>query len=167
MYPDTRLLSRVTGFSRNYGLYPYGDFQTSECLIFGVSDRDTRLHAKTRALGISGGGTARAYPISDLGTLSVINDDLASEPVVVAGSAPGRYAIAFSRRLANGDELTFEAVTDAGATVLQDNEGGRWDIFGRAVSGPHMGETLTGIDAYVAYWFAWAAFNTGSEIHER
>lgn len=167
MYPDTRLMSRVTGFSRDYGRYPYGDFRSSERLIFGVSGQDSRLHAKTRVLGISASGTARAYPVSDLGALSVINDDVNGTPVVVAGSASGRYAVAFSRLLADGTELTFEAVDDAGATILRDNEGGHWDVFGRASSGPHAGETLSGVDAYVAYWFAWAAFNPGSEIHVR
>ena len=94
MYPETTPMSRVTGFSRNYGLYPYGDFRTSDRLIFSVSTNDTRLHRKARVVGVTRNGIARAYPIGELGSLSVINDELANTPLVIAGSAAGRYGVA-------------------------------------------------------------------------
>ena len=165
MYPETTLMSRVTGFSRNYGLYPYGDFRTSDRLIFSVSTNDTRLHRKARVVGVTRNGIARAYPIGELGSLSVINDELANTPLVIAGSAAGRYGVAYERRLPDGTELTFEAVADSLPVVMRDGDGGLWDVFGQAQTGPHTGETLAGVDAYVAYWFAWAAFHEGSAIH--
>jgi len=45
-YPDGEVLSRTTGHQRNYDLYPYGDYDTNNQLIFPVSVNDTRLPTK-------------------------------------------------------------------------------------------------------------------------
>ena len=45
-YPDGLVLSRKTGHSRNYGVYPYGDYEENENLIFPVSVNDNRFFAK-------------------------------------------------------------------------------------------------------------------------
>ncbi|MFQ5586713.1 MAG: DUF3179 domain-containing (seleno)protein, partial [Thermodesulfobacteriota bacterium] len=39
-YPDSRILSADTGYSRNYFRYPYGAYFTSSTLIFPVRNRD-------------------------------------------------------------------------------------------------------------------------------
>jgi len=45
-YPNGEVLSRDTGYSRNYNLYPYGDYGENNQLIFPVSINDTRLPSK-------------------------------------------------------------------------------------------------------------------------
>ncbi len=47
-HPDTKVLSTDTGRGANYGVAtPYGDYDTSESLMFPVSAHDPRLHPKT------------------------------------------------------------------------------------------------------------------------
>lgn len=66
LHPDTKALSSDTGTSRNYGRDPYGDYYTSESIMFGSQFRDTRLHPKALILGIRIGETYKAYPLDKI-----------------------------------------------------------------------------------------------------
>ena len=45
-YPNAKVLSRDTSYNRNYGVYPYGDYESTEGLIFPVSVSDNRFFSK-------------------------------------------------------------------------------------------------------------------------
>ena len=45
-YPNWKVLSDNTGYTRNYGLIPYGDYDTSDDLYFSVENSDTRFPKK-------------------------------------------------------------------------------------------------------------------------
>lgn len=165
LYPDSQVLSTETGFSRDYNRYPYGSFRTDDNLIFPVSERDERLHLKTRVLGVRIGDFSKAYPIERLAEqVEVINE--LNDGYVVVGSSARNFAMAFNTVLDDGTQLTFEAVADGGPVVMEDQEGTRWDLFGRAQSGMREGEQLEPMFSYIAYWFAWAAFFPGAEVYE-
>jgi len=61
-----------------------------------------------------------------------------------------------------GDLLRF--VPDAGGFV-DTRTRSRWDIFGRAVSGPLRGTRLEALPAVDHFWFSWAAFFPDTEIY--
>jgi hypothetical protein len=66
-YPDTRVLSTDTGFSRiNYEQDPYKRYKNSPQLMFSVANKDKRLRNKDWVLGVIADGTARAYPLDSL-----------------------------------------------------------------------------------------------------
>lgn len=46
-YPDLQVLSEKTGHIRDYGFYPYGDYEDREDLIFPINNPDATLPAKT------------------------------------------------------------------------------------------------------------------------
>jgi len=46
-YPNMQVLSSDTGYTRNYGFYPYGNYEDNEDLIFPVNNLDLSLPAKT------------------------------------------------------------------------------------------------------------------------
>jgi hypothetical protein len=170
MYPDSEILSRATGFSRDYDDYPYGDYRTNGRLLFSVGGLDDRLFEKERVLGVNVGTSAMAYPVDRfLPDFEVLNEVLDEVPYVVAGAAQRATAVAYARTLADGTVLEFERSPDPLPALLIDNEGTTWDIFGEAVAGPRAGEQLGipgGAQGRVqnAYWFAWAAFNPDSLI---
>ena len=60
-HPKTKILSQDTGFSRNYGRDPYGNYYTNRDVSFGASFNDNRLHPKAYVLGIEIGGKFKAY----------------------------------------------------------------------------------------------------------
>ncbi len=51
-YPNTRVVSSNTGYSRNYSRYPYGNYKTDASVYFPISTKDSRLHAKEVVHGI-------------------------------------------------------------------------------------------------------------------
>lgn len=81
-FPDSQILSRDTGFSRNYDLYPYGDYETSRDINYPVKTRDSRLHEKAIVWGVSINGAAKAYPEDKLKSIkSKITDKIGDNEV--------------------------------------------------------------------------------------
>jgi len=65
-HPNTKVLSRNTGFKRSYGRQPYGNYATTRKLLFPVR-QDRRYHPKMRTIGLRlASGRARAYPAGEL-----------------------------------------------------------------------------------------------------
>jgi hypothetical protein len=166
MYPQTTVLSRNTGFSRDYNVYPYGSFRRDQSLLFPVANsNDSRLHRKERVLGINVADKSKVYPIDRFDTgVEVINETVGDMNVVVAGSSGINFGVAFNRELEDCTVLEFEAVQDQLPVVMLDDEGNEWDIFGTAVSGPRTGQHLQKTNSYIAYWYAWTAFFPGAVI---
>ena len=160
MFPDSDVLTRETGYSRNYDFYPYGNYKTNHSyLLFPVSNRDSRMQNKERVLGIVIDGEAYAYSFNNFKTqTNVIQNTHNGQSLVICGNEANNFIVAYKSHVEGGEELTFTAVQDALPVIMIDNEGTTWDIFGRGVSGPQAGAELEMIDSFMGYWFAWAAF---------
>jgi len=63
-HPQTTVLSRHTGYYRDYNRNPYGDYGKSRGVYFPVRNRDDRLHPKTWVIGLNMDGASRAWNIS-------------------------------------------------------------------------------------------------------
>jgi len=168
MYPETKLLSERTGFSRDYTAYPYGSYRENQSLLFPVNNsNDLRLHRKERVLGINVGSSSKVYPIRSFSSqVEVINETVGEMQVVAAGSSGHNFGVIFNRELEDCTVLDFVAVQDSLPVVMRDNEGNEWDIFGTAVSGARKGQQLQKTNSYIAYWFAWTAFFPGAQIQQ-
>jgi hypothetical protein len=168
MYPDTRVVSTETGHSRDYGRYPYGDYRTNDFfLIFPVGNSDDRLPNKERVHGLIHSGSARIYPLTAFGdSISVIQENLGSQRLVVAGNESDNFVVSYFNELADGEDLAFSPVQNQYPVVMVDQEGNLWDVFGRAVSGPRQGARLTHARSFMGYWFSFAAFYPGLSIYE-
>lgn len=168
MYPDTELLTEFTGVSRPYDRHPYGDFPTNERIMFPVDNlEDDRLHIKERVVGINVGEVSKVYPIDRFGDgIAVLNDRVGAMDVVAVGSGKHNFGAVYDRQMADCTTLDFSPLQNQLPIVMTDNEGNRWDVFGKAVSGPRAGESLQKTNSYIAYWFAWTAFFPGATIHQ-
>jgi hypothetical protein len=60
--------------------------------------------------------------------------------------------------LADGTELDFQYLPNQLPALMKDTEGTTWDVFGRAIDGPRIGEKLQTVPQMMGYWFAFAAF---------
>jgi hypothetical protein len=179
LHPETTVVSRNTGFSRNYNRYPYGDYDSvnNNELLFPQSVIDNRLPMKDTVLGVRNEGVARAYSMSLLeggDSSRIINDDVNGLPVVVAYDRSSAMLLGFSRvlddpTLAEEMTLTFDLVDDGTFPFkLEDRETGTlWSLTGTALEGTLAGAQLQPLaDSYAAFWFAWASFNRDSEIYQ-
>ena len=176
-FPNAPVLSRNTGFNRNYGRNPYvgyDDINSPAFLFDGTND--PRLAPKTRVISIDLPAEAAAYPFEVLEATSVVNDMVASVPVVLfwqAGTASALDAsvIADSKdvgsvgvfeRTVNGEDLSFEF---DGEFFVDEQTGSRWTVFGQAISGALSGHSLTPVVHDNTLWFAWAAFRPDTRIY--
>ena len=169
MYPDTFLLMiEESEFNFPYDIYPYGLNRTNTAIYFPTNyNNDTRLHPKERVLGINVGESSKVYPISRFSQgISVINDRVGNMDVVVTGSSGDNFAVVYNRQLEDCTILDFSPVENQLPIAMIDNEGTEWDVFGTALAGPRAGTQLQKTNSFVAYWFAWAAFFAGAQIHE-
>ncbi|MBN1987715.1 MAG: DUF3179 domain-containing protein [Prolixibacteraceae bacterium] len=165
LYPSTKVVSTNTGHNRNYGNYPYGNYKTSGNLLFPVSRNDNRLDAKERVLGVVIGEKAKAYRFENFpDQLNVINDTFEGTQLVVAGSKSSNLMVAFDRKLPDGTVLDFQPLQASVDGILQDNEGNKWDVFGRAVAGLRTGQKLTPVPQMMGYWFSFPAFYPDIEL---
>jgi len=170
--PDATVLTRDTGFSRDYGANPYLGYDAPGSEPFLLDEEaDDRLPPKERVTSIKAGDSAVVYPFSRLEQEAPLNDEVAGEPIVVAfdpdvasaldteqiaeGSDAGAAAV-FERRL--GDRvLSFEAGPEP-AQFRDTATGSVWDSGGSAISGALAGEELTPVPSDDQFWFALAAF---------
>lgn len=170
LHPNSTVLTARTGFTdRNYGTYPYGnyDIPNNFQLLFPSSAFSAERAPKELVLGILNGSTATAYPfgvLSAMGDAVAINDMVGDLPVLVTYLTLRATAMAFDRRV-NGQLLTF-SVDDPTTLTLTDAEtGSTWSATGEAIAGPLLGEKLAQIaDAYVVFWFAWSIYHANTEI---
>lgn len=167
-YPDSKVLSLRTGFNRQYGRYPYGDYQTSNRLIFPVNNKDDRLHPKERVLGVIVGNKTTVYSFESVakGTSNVIEDRVGNIDIVVFGSKQDNYLVAYEARLEDETVLSFTAVEGAEKAVAIDNEGNEWNVFGEAISGDRKGQRLMPTRSYIGFFFSWGAFYPDVEIYQ-
>jgi len=176
-YPAGEVLSRQTGFDRDYGSNPYAGYDEPDEQPFLLSgEADRRLPPKEHVLSLIRGKHAAVVPFSALERDPVIELDFEGDPVVVlfkrgvrsaldsgviADSRDVGTAAAFDRRV-GGRKLSLAA---AGAGRFRDREtGSTWDITGTATAGPLFGRRLRLIRHDVQFWFAVAAFLPDARI---
>lgn len=156
LHPTTRVVGADTGWDRDYTVYPYGDYDRIDNpqLLYPMGSIDPARPPKERVLGIPDGSGGVAYPFGRLAEAGA-RVAVQTGDRVVFWDGDAQAAAAFLARAA-GQTLTFGAEADA---IVDAETGSEWSVDGRAVAGPLAGTALEPVaEAYVAYWFAWAAF---------
>jgi len=171
LHPGTLVASSATGFSRNYQVFPYGNYEQINTPPFLPTAFDESRQPKERLLGLEGAtGTTLALPfreLDDLGDVGVVELELDGEALVVLSDVEARTALAFRRtpHLPSGQTgAPVELIAENGGFV-DVGTGSEWTLSGRAISGPLAGAVLPGYEkAMVAFWFAWTAFHADTEV---
>ncbi|MFQ6019863.1 MAG: DUF3179 domain-containing (seleno)protein, partial [Dehalococcoidia bacterium] len=177
-FPDGKVLSRQTGFTRNYGSNPYQFYSSSSRPFLFEGEIDDRFPALERVVAATVNGEEKAYPFSVIAEEGAVNDELAGVPIAVFWGAPdtadalddpsiadGRAVGAglAHRRTVDGQVLTFSPLGD---DAYEDRETGTvWNILGVAIRGPLAGKELAPVVHANHLWFAWAAFNQGGSVY--
>ena len=177
-HPDGKVLSRDTGFARQYGRNPYAGYDTYDGNPFMFTgDLDGRLLPVERVIAVSMDGVDVAFPLSVLQEERVINYEVGERQIAVfhkfgTASALDASAIAESRDVGaagvfdavlDGQTLTFGAEDDR---IVDDQTGSAWDIFGNATDGPLAGKNLSPIVHGNHFWFAWAVFKPDTILYQ-
>ena len=92
-HPHTLVLSRETGFTRDYSRDPYQHYTQTDRLLFPPSRQDNRLAPKEWVLGVKISETFKAYPFSALEELgSNFSDSIQDQHFVVCWDGQARSA---------------------------------------------------------------------------
>ena len=176
-YPNGTVLSKDTGYKRNYGLNPYVGYDDIDQRPFLYrGDIDDRLPPNEKVIGIKEDGMHKAYPYTITMEKQVINDSVGGKPVVVfhsngAASALDGRIIADSKEV--GSTGVFNPVVDSKTLTFKyengyffDNEtNSKWDITGKAIEGTYTGTQLDKIKAGDYFAFAWFAFMPDTKVY--
>ncbi|MGB5500213.1 MAG: DUF3179 domain-containing protein [Maribacter sp.] len=164
MYPDTKVLTTNTGFSRNYGVYPYGDYRTNNSyLIFPLTKLDNRIPAKERVHSIINDDEAKVYRFNTFGNGNAIRDAYKGVELLLVGD--NTTIVSFELDTSNSS-LQYEYSYNNSEGFFTDNEGTVWNVFGEAISGPRQGDELKPTASFIAYWFSIGAFYPEAGIYE-
>jgi len=178
-YPEGKVLSRETGFSRSYGQNPYVGYDDVNNPPFLYKGPETPgvLPPVARVLTVDLNGEAVAYPYDVLKKLHVVNDTDGGEDIVVlwapgtssaldAGTVAGGRDVgtstAYSRQI-DGKSLTF---TFDGSRIVDQETGSEWNLLGKAVNGALAGKMLEPVVAINHFWFSWAAFKPETRVYQ-
>jgi hypothetical protein len=113
-----------------------------------------------------------------------IEDVVNDEPIIVVGhsienenqindqneahqellEADYQYVTAFYREQ-KGQLLELKAVQNHFPTILEDQFGNQYDVFGDAIVGPNAGKKLTPVNSGIGYWFAFASAFPGIGVN--
>jgi hypothetical protein len=178
-FPGAMVLDRdATGFGRPYGENPYQGYDDSftEPFLF-TGTVDDRAASKQRVVGVSTGGTARAWSLEALmdGPASATSGQVGDTPVVIfwkegqasaldsqlviGGRDVGSVAV-FSPEV-GGESLTFHVDEDG---FVDDQTGSRWDVTGTAIAGDLAGTSLEQIPHLDTFWFAWSTYQPETDL---
>lgn len=169
-YPQAPVLSRRTGFDREYGRNPYGGYDDiNSSPLFTTSSEDGRLPAKARVLAIEVGNDAVAIPFDVLAEQVVVTT-LVGDQAVVAFWQPGTTSAVGSTTLADSQDVgsagAFSPILDGAplefvardGAIFDVASGSRWSVTGVAVDGPLAGTRLQPVMSGSHFWFAWSVF---------
>jgi thiol-disulfide isomerase/thioredoxin len=176
-YPAGVVLSRETGFERDYGRNPYADYDAIENKPFLFDgELDNRLPAMERVVTVSLGDIDLAYPLSVLSEVGVINDTQDGHDLVVFHKAGTSSALG-NDNIAKGEDVGATGVFDPnldgqkltfrrdGDEIVDQETGSTWDILGQATGGPLAGKSLAPIVHGDHFWFSWIAFKPETRVY--
>ena len=176
-FPAGQVLSRETGFERDYGRNPYTGYDKAGSSPFLYNGKvDGRLQPKDRVVMVGLGGEQAAYPFNVLAAKRVIADSVGGQPIVVFFQ-PGTQSALDAAEITSSRDVgatgVFNPVVDGtrlafswhDGAFVDDQTGSRWNLLGRALSGPLAGKQMEPVIHTDTFWFAAAAFNPRTRIY--
>lgn len=173
---DALVLSKTTGFLRDYGRNPYVGYDNIDVNPFLFDgELDGRLAAQTRVVAVRGEESV-VIPQELLGERRVIEFTLDGEDLV-ALFIPGTSTALETNAISDGRDVGATGVfrSALGSTPVNllasdtedrfvDQLGNVYNIAGKVLEGPNAGEQLERVEALNTFWFAIAAFRPDSII---
>ena len=188
--PNAWVLSRDTGFSRDYGRNPYRGYDaddTSRPFLFD-GEADGRLPIKTHVIGLFPDTDPVAIAVQHILDEGLVTLDGPDGQVVVWARpdvrtpldadqvSEGRKtgaAVAFKPETVEGTAVELErsdtsassGTSEDGAMPFRDKiTGSKFGWSGLAKSGSLKGQRLVQVPAVDTFWFAWAAFSPDTRV---
>ncbi|HHC09396.1 MAG TPA: DUF3179 domain-containing protein [Actinobacteria bacterium] len=170
--PTAAVLSRDTGFRRDYGRNPYTGLDDPDGTPFLFSGRlDGRAKAMQRVVAVDDGDRAVAWTLEAISGSgpTVTVGEIGDEPIVVFWQ-PGQASALETDDVSGGRDVgdvgVFTTTVDGrvldfevrDGAFVDTETGSTWNVLGEAVGGPLAGTRLEPVTFVRTFWFSWAAF---------
>jgi len=175
LHPNTKVLNRPLGSSKNYLDDPYAGYRKNDRLLFDSCFASHRTESPYRnkdtkeitLVVFTDRGNTHLFPVSEV-TLVQNIEDLDDEYFVVVWDRTNTFAVAYNR-IVNGTRLSFSDAGNSGTGVklpmLKDRPTGSvWNASGTCISGPLIGTQLRRLTSFTTYWSAATSFFPKSQI---
>ncbi len=165
-YPEAKVLSASTGFKRDYGRDPYGDYMLpgtyydSGPVIYPIHNIDKRMDPKRPVLGIEQDGLFAAVDKVAVRKAGVVNFTL-GVTALVAVYDPILDTVRLYKRSFDDRTLNFEWAVDR---MVDKETRTEWSRDGVGGVGYFRGKRLEPVVGVDCMWFAWANFYPGTRI---
>ncbi|GAB7080282.1 DUF3179 domain-containing protein [Megalodesulfovibrio paquesii] len=166
-YPNALVLSKATGFRRDYSKDPYGSYTRNgtyydnNVLVHPVSTLDRQQPLKEKVLGLILPDMLVAVVKNSLRHAGAANFDAGSFPIVALWDESLHATRLFDRRV-NGQPLAFAKLPQG---IYDSTTRTRWSPTGEGLEGPLAGSRLTRLPSFTAMWYAWAAFFPETKLY--
>lgn len=169
LHPDTLVLKPLPGYAERLAtmnkIVDQGVLGMAGPAPRGAFSRDTRLHPRETIIGLDAGGESKAYPMSVLQRMRVVNDTVGGVPVLIVHQPASDTTTAFVAE-ADGRRLEFRAA-DSEASRLTDLEThSTWNAYGECIKGRMKGTRLKRLILEPEFWFAWSEFHPKTLLYE-
>jgi hypothetical protein len=164
LFPNTLALDKgFPGLGDPYTSY----YQSNRAGVLGETREDDRLPRKELGLALMVAEQPAYYPFSRLSEVLAVNDEVASQPLLVVFHPEAQTASAF-RRLVDGQPLTFTVHQEAedNAFLVDDETGSHWSLQGAAFDGPLAGTSLERLPATTSFWFGWKDWHPDTYVYD-
>lgn len=170
IYSDAKVLSRSTGFRRNYGKDPYGSYTLPGsyyddlAVIYPLTHVDKRLHPKQRMHCLEFDGLAVAINKEEIKKVGVVNFTMGITPLVAMYDPLLDTVRVFGRELELQGEKASLTFSWAEGYMVDDQTRTEWSNEGKGVVGKYRDRQLTPFVGVESMWFAWSAFYPRTRI---
>ncbi len=165
-YPDARILSFDTGFSRDYKSDPYGSYfventyYTSDVIISPMMNKSERFFEKKIFTAVKGESKRLAIDNNTLKRIKLANLNIESAPILAIYDDILGSVRVFDRTI-DGKELIF-SFTD---NQIVDQAGDAWLIVGEQLVRLSDQSKLQWRPSFDIMWFVWYAYYPNSEVY--
>ena len=172
-HPDTTVLDRYTNVYPPDFYVPendpraiYYDYFTSDEVMFPVWNRDITFEPKAVVVGLSIGDSAKAYRVTDLQEVRLINDAVGGLNVVVVASPESRAGRIYERgetvfRLPEADD------PNMAPTTLVDETGAPWQVTESGlVNEADPAAVFPRIPSLTSFWFGWFQYHPDTAVYQ-
>lgn len=163
-HPDTLVLKPLPGYAERIPQYN----QVINEALFGKGEapkgalrKDDRLPPRETILGLDLNGAEKAFPLSALRKVQVVNDQIGGRPVLVVHQPDSDTTTAFVSQWKERT-LTF---TGAASGLTDQQTHSRWDAYGHCTAGKLKGARLQPLILEPEFWFAWSEFHPKTAIY--
>jgi hypothetical protein len=135
-----------------------------------VDTRKTGREPRELMLGVTAGGSVKAYVLDRVLEEKLVQDRVGSEPVILVVGHDNKSIRVFASRLPGGAEAPDfyrEAAAKADGPLMRDAGGSEWNFQGCAINGPAAGKCLTPVAALKDYWFDWHRYHPDTAVYDK